>query len=235
MPGGISVTLQGLEDKLECELENISGSHSIGDEMRIIKHSNLSIFIAFLFSIFFTSTALAHGDEPRIEISSESLNPGSVLDIRGVDFELDEEINLTLVGPQNQISLGSAIADAEGVFLLTITLPVDLVEGEYVVHGTTDDHVLDSPPITVWGSANLGGGEDGLRSEDDGLLAPMPTFAPGVVPNDALSQPTPQTSQFENRLPVKAEGATTLTIVMILLGIGILVVLGARMMLKKSV
>jgi len=155
-----------------------------------------SLCLLFMFCLPFLSVqrVSAHGDEPRIEISAERLNPGSVLDIRGVDFEFEEEVTLSLVGPQVEVPLGTVIADTEGVFLLTIALPVDLTEGIYVIHASTDDHMLDSPHITVWGTADLGGGEEGPREEEDGLLAPIPTAV--------LNVPTPL---LQSALPVESQ------------------------------
>lgn len=135
----------------------------------------------FLLSSFFlVQPASAHGDEPRIEISAESLNPGALLEIRGVDFEFEEEITLSLVGPQSETALGLVSADVEGVFQLGFMLPTDLIEGSYFIRAVTDDHVIESPLISIWGSPQLGGGEEGAWEEGDGLLAPMPTAAPAV-------------------------------------------------------
>jgi len=135
----------------------------------------------------------AHGDDPRIEINTDKLNPGSVLDIRGVDFEFEEAVTLSLSGAQTEIPFGTVLADVEGVFLLSITLPVDLPEGTYVIRATTDDHKVESPQIVVSGAAIMEGGGQGERAEDDGLLAPMPTYAPGVS-----STPIPQAVAVES-------------------------------------
>lgn len=144
----------------------------------------LSIFV-FLSALHFVQPVSAHGGEPRLEISPESLNPGSVLDIRGVDFEIEEEISLTLIGSQGEIPLGNVTGDVEGIFLLTITLPVDLAEGTYIIRARTDDHVVDSPQIKVSGMAVEEGGGQGPRDDDDSLLAPMPAFPqPTPVPYD---------------------------------------------------
>ena len=151
--------------------------------------SCLAILI-FLISLLLAQPASAHGDEPRLEISPERLKPGGVLDLRGVDFEFEEVITLSLVGAQMEVPLGMVLADTEGIFVLSITLPPDLAEGSYSVRATTDDHVVESAVLTVWGSADLGGGSDGPREEDDGLLAPMPTSLPSVptaVPQPAVA------------------------------------------------
>lgn len=177
----------------------------------------ISAILVFLFTAIFAMPVSAHGDEPRIEISAERLNPGAVLDIRGVDFEREEEIRLALAGPQVAFSLGTVTADMDGIFALTITLPVELSEGSYKILATTDDHVLESPAIIVWGTTMLGGGEEGPREEDDGLLAPMPTFVTDAA--TPFSEPIPA---VENAPPQKV----SMPVIWAAVGIGIILVLG---------
>ena len=142
--------------------------------------------------IFFlgVQSVLAHGDDPRLEISAEYLNPGSELELRGVDFEFETEISLSLMSSQAELPLGIVTADTGGIFLFTIALPVDLAEGTYFVRATTGDHTVDSPSIKVSGIAVEDGGQDRLDEETGyGLLAPMPTPVVGVattVPPAAL-------------------------------------------------
>src|SRR5215510_9435438 len=90
----------------------------------------LFAFVA-LFVLCQAHPVSAHGGEPRLEISVERMNPGGVIDLRGVDFEPAEVITLSLFNSQNSIPLGEVIADAEGIFLLNVALPVDLSEGIY--------------------------------------------------------------------------------------------------------
>lgn len=160
-----------------------------------------SVIIVFLLSLWIVSPVSAHGDDARIEVSQVRLNPGSVLDIRGVGFEPETEVSLLLTGSQVNVPLGTAVADMEGTFLLTLALPADLAEGSYVVRGTTnDDHSVDSPQLTIWGTADLGSANGEPREEDDGLLAPMPTLAAGV--------PTPQMASVPVKETVPAEEST---------------------------
>jgi hypothetical protein len=175
-------------------------------------NTSLSIIYIFASVLLGTRSVLAHGDEPRIEINPERLNPGMVLDIRGVDFEFEEEVQLALIGSQTEIPLGTAAADTEGVFFLTVTLPVDLAEGAYVIRGTTDDHSVESPGLTIWGNAPSG--EDSQRSEEDLLLAPMPTLAAGA--------PTPQMASISpaGNLPTAER---SISYVWIAAGIGVVV------------
>jgi hypothetical protein len=159
-------------------------------------------FISVIFLLFVppysVQPVFAHGGEERIEVSAIRLNPGSVLDLRGVGFEPEVEVALSLVGSQSVIPLGTAVADMEGIFLLTLTLPVDLMEGEYVIQGVTNDHTVDSPPITIWGTADLGSADAEPRAEDDGLLAPMPTTAAGAPTPIMASAPLAETAPVEN-------------------------------------
>jgi len=136
-------------------------------------------FLILLLSLFVVPIAFAHGDEPRLEISLERINPGGVIEVRGVDFELEELVTLELVGPDVVIPLGEIVANVEGVFVQIVTLPVDLMAGMYSFRALTDDHVIKSPTFEVWGMAILEG-DDGQREDEDGLLVPMPTYAPGV-------------------------------------------------------
>lgn len=121
--------------------------------------------------------ASAHSMQPRVEISKERLNPGEVVDVRGVSFDMDEPVTLTLLGSSVEIPMGEALSDGEGDFLQILVLPADLAEGTYYIRATTNHHWVISPPLTVWGTAAVEGGGQGLRDEDDGLLAPMPTAA----------------------------------------------------------
>lgn len=213
---------------IDCEPEVASGSQSIPIQTSLMKQTSLPFFgaLVVLFLTFFSAPAAsAHGDEPRLEISADRLNPGSVLDLRGAAFEAEEAVTLTLIGPQNEVPLGSVLADTEGIFVRTLTLPVDLVEGTYVVRATTDDHAIDSPPITISGTADPGAGDDGQRTDEDPLLAPMPTVPPGPYPT-ALPQTT--TSQAP-----ASQGISTTLLYAILAGVGIVVLLGIRT-LKKS-
>ncbi len=165
-----------------------------------IKSVASTIFLVLFVSLFVAGPALAHGDEPRLEISAGSLNPGDLLDIRGVDFEFEEEISLSLIGPETDIPLGVVVGDTEGVFVLSIQLPADLAEGTYTVHATTDDHVVASPSINIWGTADLGGGGEGPWEEGDTLLAPMPTTLPAtampVAPVESSEKTPAQNSSF---------------------------------------
>jgi len=140
--------------------------------------------LILLIALAFASPAHAHGDDPRLEISPERINPGGVVDVRGVDFEREESVTLLLVNGQTAIPFGEIVADVDGVFLQSVIVPVDLPQGTYNFLAITDDHNVTSPDFLVQGPPILtdGGGGQGLRDEDDPLLAPMPTFAPGVAP-----------------------------------------------------
>ena len=117
----------------------------------------------------------AHSTQPRVEISKERLNPGEVIDVRGVSFDMDEPVTLTLLAAGVEIPMGEVLSNGEGEFLQILVLPSDLADGTYYFRATTSHHWVISPPLTVWGTATNEGGGQGLRDDDDGLLAPMPT------------------------------------------------------------
>ena len=133
-------------------------------------------------------TALAHGGQPRLELGVERSNPGAAIELRGVDFEPEESIEIALIGPL-AILLGTITADIEGGFLQLILLPSDLQEGAYHFRAVTDDHEVFSPFLTVEGIATEG--EQGAqREQEEGLLGPMPTSLPPAAPGKGPA-PTP--------------------------------------------
>jgi hypothetical protein len=179
----------------------------------------VSLGVILLLSLFIVPGASAHGRTPRLEISVERMNPGGVVDVRGVEFDYEEVVTLYLERQGIVIELGQIVADLEGIFIHIIVLPVDLPAGEYKIRGVTDHHDVLSPVLTVQGPAILSEeGGQGERDEDDGLLAPMPTYAPGVVPGGvvptkSVGQPIPEETPVSRRSP------------MLLLGLSILLVL----------
>ena len=163
--------------------------------MKTMQFRSLLFAAITIFALTITHTVRAHGGEPRLEISADRFNPGAALEVRGVDFEYEEEITVALIGSQIEISLGTAIADAEGGFTQNIILPADLTEGVYALRATTYDHVIFSPAFTVWGTAVLA--EGAQREEEEPLLAPMPgseivtpTQTTGESANAASKYPT---------------------------------------------
>lgn len=103
--------------------------------------SFIAASILILAAVYF-HPVFAHRDEPRLEINSDLMNPGGVIEVRGVHFESEEQISLTLAGTDIKIPLEEFGANAEGMFSLYITLPVDLREGVYHFVALTDDHEI---------------------------------------------------------------------------------------------
>ncbi len=153
----------------------------------------VSVTIVILFSLFIVPVAAAHNTQPRLEINVERLNPGGIVDVRGVSFGMEESVTLTLISSSAEIPIGEMLSDAEGEFLHIAVLPVDLAEGTYYFRGVTSHHFVLSPPLTVWGTAIVEGGGQGLRDDDDGLLAPMPTLAPVAATAPVPSAPVDAT------------------------------------------
>jgi hypothetical protein len=193
----------------------------------------LKIFRSVLFTIIFVITlglvrpVRAHVGQPRLEISVERMNPGGIVDVRGVEFDYEEKVSLYLERTGIVIQLGEVVADLEGVFLHVVVLPVDLPEGVYNIRAVTSHHDVLSPALTVQGPAILSeGGGQGERDEDDGLLAPMPTYAPGVVPGGVV-QPTNVVELVPEQTPVSSVSP------MLLLGLSILLVLAVFFVFRR--
>jgi hypothetical protein len=182
------------------------------------------IAIILIMFWFTASNALAHGSEPRLEISAEQVNPGGLVEVRGVDFDYEESVALSLTRSKIQIPLSEVTADVEGIFIKTIVLPADLPAGEYNFIARTTHHLVMSPALTVWGAAIQDQEDNSIRDQSDVQLEPMLTLAPGVA-----STPLPQTIS-ENRQPQRN---ATKWIYPILFGIGLLALLGLRILKKR--
>ncbi|HEX9838326.1 MAG TPA: hypothetical protein VGA72_03215 [Anaerolineales bacterium] len=188
------------------------------------------VTLTFCLGFLQAFVVFAHGDEPRLEISVERMHPGGVVEVRGVDFEFEELISLALIGHEFEYPLGEITADTDGIFLHIVTLPTDLTEGSYNFRAITDDHEILSPALLIQGSAIISeAGGQGERDEDDGLLAPMPTFAPGVVPG-GVSQAAAQLAPQET--PVSSRNSDVL-VVLGLLVMGVFAALGLRVLGKR--
>ena len=185
----------------------------------------VSVTLVVMLSLFVAPSVSAHNMEPRVEISLERLHPGEVVDVRGVSFDMDEPVTLTLLGTGVEIPLGEVISNAEGDFLHIVVLPSDLVDGTYYFRAVTSHHFVISPPLTVWGTAITEGGGQGPRDEDDGLLAPMPTFPPAVATVSA-----PVVSMPARQLPASAGLRTNTVVLAAFMVLAIILVLG---MLRK--
>ncbi len=172
----------------------------------------------------------AHGGGPRVEISSDRLQPGLVLEVRGVNIAADEPITVSLVGVAGQFPLGVATGDGHGDFTQPFTVPVDLPEGTYKVLAQSSNLPVTSAPILVQGPPVLEEeGEGELREEEDALLAPMPTVpkaqapAPNLAVTDsAQAASTPAPAPFSPSLPA------VLAVLGALLVIVLVVVFAAR-------
>ena len=178
----------------------------------------VSAIIVLILCLITVHDASAHPNQPRLEISVERVNPGGILDVRGVAFDYEEHVKLYLERKGIVIQLGELNADLEGTFIYTAVLPVDLPQGEYSIRAVTGHHDILSPALTVQGTPIMESGGQGERDEDDGLLAPMPTFAPGVS-STALPQPTAVAQPVPEQIPVSKLSP------MLLLGLSIVLVL----------
>jgi len=192
--------------------------------MRKITFRSLLYIFLFLFSLLFTQPAFAHGDEPRLEISMERLNPGGVVEVRGVAFDYDEPVVLSLMRSEIRIRLVEVTADGEGMFTQIIVLPVDLPIGEYNFLARSDHHIVTSPTITVSGAALLDQEDSGIRDQSDLQLGSIPTFAPG-----ASSTPLPAVAPIETTPPE----TSTMPLVWVATGIGILLLVGLILLKAK--
>ena len=155
----------------------------------------------------------------------ERINPGGVVEVRGVEFDYDEPVVLSLMRSQIQIPLMEITADGEGVFTQIIALPADLPAGQYNLRARSEHHLVTSPTLTVWGAAVENQESSSVQDQSDLALGPVPTIAAGVPPTAV-----PQTITLET--PPSTGNSPTL-IYSILIGVVILALLSLRVLKKR--
>lgn len=151
----------------------------------------ISLSILLVLSLFVVPYASAHTGEPRLEINVERISPGGIVELRGVDFEFEESVTLSLISANTEIPLNEVTADTEGIFTQPILLPADLPLGEYNFRAQTDHEVVMSPLLTVWGTAVEDQESNILEDQSDVQFEAMPTQNPAVattVPPPAVSR-----------------------------------------------
>jgi len=160
----------------------------------------------------------AHDGDPRVEISSDRLQPGLVLEVRGVNIAAEEQITVSLVRVAGEFLLGIVTGNEHGDFIQPFTVPVDLPEGTYKVLAQSSNLPVVSAPILIQGPPVLAEESEGeLREEEDALLAPMPT-----VPKAQAAEPVPQ--------PTSGAPSPWPSLVII---IGVMVALGLAALIRR--
>ena len=110
------------------------------------------------------AAANAHGN-PEVSVQPNPVAYGGEATIEGVDFEEEIEVNLILEGALEEMPLGSATTDSEGVFSLTVALPSTAAPGSYRIRAVGPEGVA---------IANV------RIQEAAGGTAPPPVHAAGV-------------------------------------------------------
>lgn len=147
-----------------------------------------------IFAVLVASPALAQaGDTPQILLSVLEASPGATIEIAGGHFEPDVNIAFILIQNESRTPIGTAVADWEGNFAASFLLPHTLQPGKYEFHAVDERNRSVVTPFTIVPDPNREGDVD-LREQVDNLLAPVPTFKPGVVPGEPAQSKTPVSS-----------------------------------------
>ena len=128
-----------------------------------------------------------------IKLSVIQASPGARIEITGSHFKPDELVAFVLFQGEESTQLGTFFADDHGDFETSVLLPYELPLGEYEFRGVTETGDYAAVPLFIVPDPNLETGES-LREEEDPLLAPMPTYAPGVSVTPMASVKTSETS-----------------------------------------
>jgi methionine-rich copper-binding protein CopC len=142
-------------------------------------------------------SAVAHDEEPRLELGVERANPGASVTVRGSGFPYDASVALSIADGANARPAGTVEADVEGAFTMNLVLPKDLAAGTYAIRAEVDigadHHVIPSLPFVVSGAPIEDGQDgDGRREEEDSLLAPIPSAVGAASSQVGVAPATPE-------------------------------------------
>src|SRR5215212_134181 len=154
-----------------------------------------SVAILLLLALQIPRAALAHDGPARIDLNRQQASSGAELEIRGVNIAAEQPITLALVGAGDEYSLGTAIGDVHGDFLIGVRLPAEALAGTYTVRAFGANRVVVAAPLTLVGSADEGGGE--RRDQSELMLAPLPRAQPAspavvAIPAVVVAPAAPQ-------------------------------------------
>jgi hypothetical protein len=161
--------------------------------------ARIGCFFVLLLALQIPGAALAHDGGARSELNNQQSSSGAELEIRGVNIAPEQPITLTLIGSGAEFSLGTAIGDEHGDFVIGVRLPAEALAGAYTVRAFGANRVVVAAPLTLVGSANVEGGE--RRDQSELMLEPIPHAQPAAplvaaMPAVAAAPATPQQPQI---------------------------------------
>lgn len=123
------------------------------------------------------STAMAHGEDARIDLAADTAPAGGPVQVRLVAMRPGDDVRVELIRPGASVAIvspGSLAADADGSATGAFDLPIDLEPGMYMVRAIASDGHTVEVALTVQ-PAIAEGGAAGDREEDDPLLVALPS------------------------------------------------------------
>jgi len=131
--------------------------------------------------------ALGHGTGAVIEVEPETVTAGGTVTVVGENLEPNDERILILTGADVRLELGTVVTDMEGMFSLSVTIPVHLPGAVYEFQAIGDE-TLTAQLNVVAAPGSLAGtqptvGEPAPRERSPfelGLLVVLATISLGV-------------------------------------------------------
>jgi hypothetical protein len=140
--------------------------------LRVARHVLVAASIAAVIEILVVAPVAAHG-ELVFQLGAERVVPGGVVEVRG-DLATGDTVEIALISKADgtRRSIATLADFEEGHFQGYVTIPTDVIAGDYLVEAGTDS-ISARAPLTVAGSAALAGGERSDQGEP--LVAPVPS------------------------------------------------------------
>lgn len=86
-----------------------------------------------LWAVLLPTAVFAHDGSARVVLNLYEIAPGQPLEVSGINLGTDLQVQVSLVGSETAVPLGSALCDGHGDFIQQFTLPADLPNGVYTI------------------------------------------------------------------------------------------------------
>lgn len=103
------------------------------------------------------AAAAGHDGVPDIQLAPSALEAGDGMTVAGDDFVTGESLALVLVGNAARVNLASVTVGRNGHFVADVTIPVDIVDGKYVVEADRSTGPVASAALVVGSAAARSG------------------------------------------------------------------------------
>lgn len=138
-------------------------------------------------------SAASEEEEASLTLSEDSVAAGNDVNVRGTNFERNDEVTITLDGEPTDTFPEPVIAGSDGDVVSVLTIPDDISEGEHEIEASDESGSSGTVSITITATEELT--EEEERPEGEVETPAMPEEEQG--PTISETEPTEEVGEEE--------------------------------------